>query len=154
GVPTVMHLEYLVDRRLDGLAGVEARVRVLEDDLHLAAAAQTLALAPGRARAITAAGADRARGRALEPDDHLRDRRLPGARLADDRERPAGGDRHVDVVDRDQLTEDLPETRDLEDGLLGRRRHRGHGAHACTASCPRSSPARTHRARPPSISSS
>ena len=73
------------------LARVEARVRVLEDDLHLAAAAAALARRARRHRAVAAAGGDRAGGRRGQPDEHPRDVVLPEPGLADDRQRAALG---------------------------------------------------------------
>ena len=72
------------------LARVEARVRVLEDDLHLARRAGG-ARAPLRAgvRAVAAEARIVPAVGPLEPDDHAGHGRLARARLADDRERAA-----------------------------------------------------------------
>src|SRR6202035_1519154 len=48
GAPAVMEPEHLVDRGLGGLAGVEAGVRILEDDLHLTAPAAPVTGGAGR----------------------------------------------------------------------------------------------------------
>ncbi len=92
GRPAVVQPQHLVDGRLGGLPRVQAGVRVLEDDLDLAAAPPPLA-------APTWPGADRSRpqavivpaGRAFEADDHPGDRGLARPGLADDRQRPACG---------------------------------------------------------------
>ncbi len=88
--PRAVQPQDLVDRLLGAVARVEARVRVLEDDLHLAAAAR---VAPWRERD----GVERSRPQAVivpavgavEADEHARDGRLARARLADDRQRAA-----------------------------------------------------------------
>ena len=75
---------------VDRLARVEARVRILEDDLHLAAAA-------AGARCADRAGSERSRPQAVivpavgavQADEHPGDRRLARAGLADDRQRAA-----------------------------------------------------------------
>ena len=81
------------------LARVERRVRVLEDDLHLAAHAAALARAGAPRAALATADGDAAGGRPLEADDHARRRRLARAGLAHHGQRAAGGDGEADVVD-------------------------------------------------------
>ena len=61
GVVVVVDAQHLVDQVGAGLARVEAGVRVLEDDLHLAAAQLALGAATGGLRAVASAGDDRAR---------------------------------------------------------------------------------------------
>ena len=114
----MVQLEHLVDRGLGGLPGVQARVRVLEDDLHLAAAAAPLPGGAGRGRPVPAAGGDRspAVGRSRptiiraivvlpEPDSPT---------IASDLACRHG---EADVVDGDQVAELLAQVADLEHGL-------------------------------------
>ena len=71
---------------LDGsLARVQRRLRVLEDHLHLPS--QGAQLAPAGVTDVTAAEADRSRGRLEQADQSARERRLAAARLADDTQR-------------------------------------------------------------------
>ena len=94
--------QHLVERVLGAVTRVEARVRVLEDDLDLGPAAPALGRRARRRRAVAPAGDDRAGGRPGQPDEHPRDRRLARARLADDRQRAAGRHAEIDVVDGDR----------------------------------------------------
>ena len=84
-------------RLVDRLAGVERAGRVLEDHLHLAAVRAQRA--PVVAQRLPAQR-HRPRGRALEPDDRARERRLAAARLAHEGDDLAGAHREVDAVDR------------------------------------------------------
>ena len=82
----------------DGLARVEARVRVLEDHLELAPPLpQVLAL---ERQEVLAVERDRARQRLRDAHDRPADRGLARARLADEPERLAARDGERDAVDR------------------------------------------------------
>ncbi len=120
--------QHLVDRLLGAVTRVEAGVRVLEDDLHLAAAHAALAGGAHGGAAIAPAGENRAGARRREPDEHLRHGRLAGAGLADDRQRAARGHPQVDVRDGDGLAEPLVQPRRLEHRLT-------HGAPPPPARC-------------------
>ena len=118
--------ERLGDDRADAEARVERGVRVLEDDLHLAA--HRLQLGALRVGDLLAVELDRARGRVEEPDHEAGDRALPAAGLADEAEGLAAAELERDAVDRlhraDLLLEDdaardrevLDEVVDLEEG--------------------------------------
>ena len=86
------------DDLLDRLALVQRRVRVLEDDLHLAA--QPAELAGGDTEEVGRLEMDGARGRLVEPEQQARERRLPRAGLADEPDRLAAVEHERDVVDR------------------------------------------------------
>jgi hypothetical protein len=87
----------LDEQRLDVLARVEARHRVLEDHLHAPAGpAQLLAL---ERRQVDPVEAHRAGGRLDEAQDRPAERRLAAARLADEPERRPAPDVEVDAVD-------------------------------------------------------
>ena len=81
----------------DALAGVQRRLRVLEDHLHLAA--DRLHLPAAGLGDVVAVEADRARGRRQQPHQHADQRRLAAPGLADDPERLAGVEVEGDVVD-------------------------------------------------------
>ena len=110
----------LRDDVLHSPAGVEARVRILEDHLH---AAPCRALRRPVDRTVTchdgAVEFDRAARRRIQPDDEPRDRRFAAARFAHQAERFAGGDREADAVDGFQQRPRLA----LEDAIEPRRRN-------------------------------
>src|SRR5207237_1337295 len=90
-------LQRVADDRADALARVQARVRILEDHLHLTAK---------RTQRPHAEVADRrsfeddlARGRRQEAHDRAAEGRLSTARLADEPERLALADGEGDVID-------------------------------------------------------
>jgi hypothetical protein len=87
--------ERLPDDLLDRLAGVQGRVRVLEDHLHLSAHRSELPVR--ELRDVLPLEADRAGRRVDEPKHQPRGRRLSAPGLADDAERLAlvHGERHV-----------------------------------------------------------
>ncbi len=98
----------------DRHARVQGGVRVLEDDLDVAAQpAQVLA---GQARDVLALVEHLAGGGLLQGHDQLGDRRLAAAGLPHQAERLAGVQGEVDPVDRAHLTDGL-----LEDDPLGQR---------------------------------
>ena len=88
-------------------ARIERRVRVLEDDLHLAARTGASPRAPSAV--IRAVDSDRARRRLDQPQDRLAGGRLAAAGLADEAERLACRDREADAVDRVDLSGQAPE---------------------------------------------
>ena len=96
-------VERLGDDRADGHARVEARLRVLEDHLHLRPQRpQRAALEPGDVAALEL---DRAGGRIVEPQDRAAGGGLAAAGLADEPERLALADLEADVVDRLDLAD-------------------------------------------------
>src|SRR6202044_1983366 len=96
---------------------------------------------------VVAAGGDRARGGPFQADDHPRDRRLAGTGLADDRQRPAVGDRERDAAQGGEGPELLAQLLNLENRTaVGR----CQVTHPTTSSWPRSSSARVQRVSPPS----
>src|SRR5262249_6102559 len=90
-------LHRIADDLSDALARVEARVRVLEDHLHVAP--QRTELARTELLDLVALEDDYSVRRLEPPDDAAAERRLPAARLSDEPERLALGDRERDVVD-------------------------------------------------------
>jgi hypothetical protein len=88
----------LADAVADRRPWVQARVRVLEDDLH----PPSIRLERGTLdrRDIGAVELDPARGRVEEPQDHPPDRGLAAARLAHEAEGLAAADLEADPVDR------------------------------------------------------
>ena len=82
------------------MRGIERRVRILEDDLHLPAVGPQSRLA--QARDVLAVKPDAAGGRLDQPQHGAADRRLAAAALADQAERLAALDREADAVDRDR----------------------------------------------------
>ena len=93
-----MDVERLGDDRADGHARIERGVGVLEDDLHVAAAAG--ASRPCRARRRSSPiEAALARGRLDQPQQQARQGRLAAAGFADDAQRLAGGQRQAHIVD-------------------------------------------------------
>ena len=103
--------------RLHGVAAVERRVRVLEDDLERAQVVARPLLVPGREE--LALEQRRARRRRDDPEQRPRERRLAAARLADETERLARPDRRADVDERVDvvaaLVEHLAEVVDLDE---------------------------------------
>ena len=91
-----VHDERLRDDVADGHARVERRVRVLEDDLHLAPHLPHV-LAAER-RQLPPLEADRAAGRLEQAEDAVAGRGLAGAGLADEAERLALADLEADAV--------------------------------------------------------
>ena len=89
--------ERLADDVADGHARVERCVRVLEDDLHLAA--NVAQLPPRQVRDVTTVELDLARRRISQPDQRAREGRLATPGLADEPERLPGVDRQIDAVD-------------------------------------------------------
>jgi hypothetical protein len=85
GRPAVVQPEHLIDGSLGGLPRVQAGVRVLEHDLHLAPAAPPVRARPGGPGPVLPAGGDRPAGRPFQAHDHPRDRGLARAGLAHDR---------------------------------------------------------------------
>ena len=81
-----------------GLTGIEARERILEDELELAA--YSFEVAPRRHTDINALEADSASGWSLCHHHGASGRRLAGSGLADKAECPARLDREVDPIDR------------------------------------------------------
>src|SRR5258708_22490636 len=79
------------------LAGVQRRVRVLEDHLHVAA--DRPERAPGEPRDVLAVEDDRSAGQLLQPDDATAEGGFAAAGLADQAERLPGPDLDADVVD-------------------------------------------------------
>ena len=93
---------HLVERPADALVRVERRVRILEDDLDDAAALEPLR--PARpAGQLPALEHHAPRRRLLQADEHPRDGRLAGARLADDAQRTARIELEGDATDRVHL---------------------------------------------------
>ena len=85
----------------DAPARIEARIRILED--HLQLAAQRLVAPAGRECGdVRAVVTDRARREAIEAHDQTRHRRFAAARFADEAERLAAPDVEAHVVDRVQ----------------------------------------------------
>ena len=76
---------------------VERRVRVLEDDVHLAA--ERPQLAPRQVRDVATLQPDGAGGRLEQPDDAVADGRLAAPGLPDEPEHLARRDREADAVD-------------------------------------------------------
>ncbi len=74
-------------------------------------------LEPRTVDAVAPARADRARGRALEPDEHARDGRLARSRLAHDPQRAAGRDAERHIVDRHEGAERLAQPDRLQHRL-------------------------------------
>jgi hypothetical protein len=93
----LMHQQRLAHDGAYRDAGVERRVRVLEDDLHLAAIRQH----PRRRQAgdVVAGELDRARGRLQQPQHRLAEGGFSGTALADQAQGFAVADRERDVVD-------------------------------------------------------
>src|SRR5216683_307742 len=79
------------------LAGVQRRVRVLEDHLHVAA--DRPERAPGQPGDVVAVEDDRSAGQLLQPDDASAQGGLAAAGLADQAERLPGLDLDADVVE-------------------------------------------------------
>ena len=141
---------------LDGLEGIQARQRVLED--HPDPLAADLALL-GVVQAVDAPSrvADLARGhlsgRLQEPDDRISDRRLAGPRFPYHPEDFPRLDRERDVVDGDEAPPSArelhPQVPDVEEGHR-RRRHLSFGLRASRSQSPRRFTASTSttRARP------
>ena len=78
-------LQRLTDGAADVLAGIQRRIRVLEDDLHLLAClAQSFALEVGHVLSVQQDGA---RGRLVQVDDGAAQRGLAAAGLADNAQR-------------------------------------------------------------------
>ena len=97
-VAELVDLQRVADDRADPLARIQARVRILEDHLHLAAQRPQPA---GAELLDRLALEDDLAGRRLEqPDDRAAERRLAAARLADEAERLALLHGEADVVDR------------------------------------------------------
>ena len=117
--------EHLVDGGLGGLPRVEAGVRVLEYDLHFAAAAAAIPGRPDRPGPVVPAGGDGAAGGPLQADDHPRDGRLPRAGLPHYGERPARREDERDVVDGHESAELLAQPGHLEDRGAAALRHEG-----------------------------
>src|SRR5262249_25128770 len=91
-------LEPLGDDRPDAQARVQRAVRILEDDLHLAAQpAQLRARQTGKLATVEP---DFARGRRQEAEQKAPERRLAAARLPDHAERLVRVHREVDAADR------------------------------------------------------
>src|SRR5579884_2172200 len=132
----VVDRERLRDDLPHALPRVERRVRILEDDLHLAADRPQRALA--EMGDVAPVEPHDARGRLEQPDDEARGRRLAATRLADDPERLAAAHGQGDVLDRvhDALRprehallhrEVLRQVHDLDERLLrGRELRHGH----------------------------
>ena len=93
GLDDLVHAHDLGERLLHGHAGIQRRVGVLEDDLHV----PPLGALPLQR---LSAKADLARGRLVDPDDAAPERRLAAARLPHEPEDLALRDRQVDAVDR------------------------------------------------------
>jgi hypothetical protein len=125
--------ERLGDDRADGLAGVQRRVRVLEDHLHLAVKAlQPVALA---LRDVLAVEQDLPRGRVEQPHQEPGGRALTAAGLADQPKRLAVVDveRHaVDGLDRPDLAleDDPARDREVLDQVADLEQRRAVRAHA------------------------
>ena len=95
----VMRRQRLGEDGADGLAGIEAGVRVLEDHLERAALAAQVCSVEGEE--IRPVEADRAGRRVVDPHDGAtRGRLAAGTGLADEAERLATHDVEVDAVDR------------------------------------------------------
>ena len=92
-----VHDQRLRDDVADGHPRVERRVRILEDDLHVAA--QFPDLASRQFRQLLAHEPHRAARRLDQLEDAVAGCRLPGAGLADEAERLALGDLEADAVD-------------------------------------------------------
>ena len=107
GGPAMVQAQHLVDGGFGALARVQAGVRVLEYDLHLAAPASAVPGGPGRPGPVVPAGGDGPACGPFQADDHPRDRGLPRARLPDDSQRPAGPETERDIVDGDEIAEFL-----------------------------------------------
>ena len=86
------------DDLLDRLALVQRRVRVLEDDLHLAT--QPAELPRGNREHVLRIEVDLARRGPVEPEQQPGERRLPRAGLADETERLSAREHERHVVDR------------------------------------------------------
>src|SRR5262245_17934548 len=99
--------ERLADDLAARHARVERGVRILEDDVHLAPVRSERAAR--EARDVVAAEPDRAVRGLEQPVDAVADRRLAAARLADEAEHLARGERERDAVDR---VHDLAAARD------------------------------------------
>ena len=149
GGPAVVQPQHLVDGGLGGLPRVEAGVRVLEDDLHLAAAAAAIPGRPGRPGPVVPAGGDGAAGGPFQADDHPRDGGLARAGLPDDGERPARREDERHVVDGHEQRRTPCAGRPPQHGTRARAR-RGLRHRGTSWSWPRSSYARAQRDSPPS----
>jgi hypothetical protein len=114
GRPDAVDAQPLADAVADWRARVEARVRVLEDDLH--AAPVRLELRAAQPRDVLAVEDDRPRRRLDEAQEEPADGRLAAARLTDEADRLAAADDEVDAVDR----LDRPD-RPLEEAALDRK---------------------------------
>jgi len=139
----VVHDERKRDDLFDRLPLVQRRVRILEDDLHLAA--EPPQLAARDPEEVGRLEVDAARGGFVETEQEPGECRLPRARLADEADGLAAGEHERDVVDR---LDDAARPRSAEaevaaqvvdhderllaDGLDARRRHVGR-AHAVPA---------------------
>ena len=104
----------------DGHTRVERCVRVLKDDLHLAA--NRTHLAAFQRRDVTAVEDDLAGGGVRQLDQRAREGRLATARLADEPERLPGLDGEIDAVDgvdlADGALEDPGTDREVLDEML------------------------------------
>jgi len=92
-----MNLHRIADDRADPLAGVQARVGILEDHLHLPAQGPQLPCAEVL-DSLPLEG-DLAGRRLEQPHDRAAERRLAAARLAHEAERLPRLHREADVVD-------------------------------------------------------
>ena len=93
--------ERLFDDRADGHARIERRIRILKNDLHVAAhASHVVGAEVEKVRRIER---DRSRCRFDETEDTATDGRLPRSRLADEAEGFAARDGEADAVDRFHL---------------------------------------------------
>ena len=93
----VVEVERLADDVADAHARVEARIGILEDDLHLAA--QRLECARIQAGDIPAVELNGTRGRLHQPQYGAAERRLARSRLADEADDLTGTDAERDAVD-------------------------------------------------------
>src|SRR5689334_4961459 len=121
-----MQPEHLVDRGFGGLAGVEARIRILEYDLHLAPAPTPGTRGASGPRPVVAARGDGSVGGPLKADDHAGDRGLPRTGLAHNGQRPAWREIEGDGVDGDQFAELFAKSHRLEHRGVACFSHPGH----------------------------
>jgi len=111
-------VDRLADNVGDAPAGVEARVRVLEDHLHATPKSACRSRAKRRG-SVLAVEEHAPAGRLIEANEKARNRALAASGLAYQRQRGASFDREVDVVDCMNILPGLA----LDDPIQPRGRH-------------------------------
>ena len=90
-VTAAVESERLLKAGAHPLPGIEGAVRILEDGLEALGPPAPLGRGGPLRRRLLPVDPDPSRGRCLQPEEHAGDGRLPGARLADDRQRTGRG---------------------------------------------------------------